>query len=543
MKDSMYRGDIKIENTSTEYLLQEYDDLISCKSLGSYNCCEMISIFLWNKETKTASNVYTIFVFEERPDIDEKTENLLNELTGITDMLSIGIQRKVLPESEIRSIFQLLCCSRNNQEVDIGEGKLKVGNLEGVPKVFVQQNSTKEVLLNKVLKNNFRNGSYILEFFDTDKTIKNMLNAAVLKKMTDIVYRVIPIDLFSVSDRIGNFVFQFPSLNLTSSYMPDKTEMQLTYQVSFNKECEADDQYLLLSEGISDDTIVGFGSAIFKQDGCNVTFAVGDASRICKTTIVDVKRQLVLSRQETSFMREISTVVEIGSQYGNQRVIYDENGDIIDAVEPNSAQNISVGPPVIRLRDEFIKKRQYSRRVEDLYIRAEFRRYGKKPEHQKALDDVIALMNRVKIGKVYLWDPYLTVEDILHTWYYTTSMNVTLYAITSGEIAEKSKMSVGDWIQQQKKIMDERSNHYGIRAEIRCQWAEHGYSFHDRFLMVLSADQNKPFVWSLGTSVNSLGNKHHIIQSVEHPQMIVDTFEELWDDLSASECLVWKKGT
>lgn len=91
--------------------------------------------------------------------------------------------------------------------------------------------------------------------------------------------------------------------------------------------------------------------------------------------------------------------------------------------------------------------------------------------------------------------------------------------------------------------MDERSNHYGIRAEIRCQWAEYGYSFHDRFLMVLSADKNKPFVWSLGTSVNSLGNKHHIIQSVEHPQMIVDTFEELWDDLSASECLVWKKGT
>ena len=53
---------------------------------------------------------------------------------------------------------------------------------------------------------------YVIKWVeDTDKTIKNMLNAAVLKKMTDIVYRVIPIDLFSVSDRIGNFVFQFPS--------------------------------------------------------------------------------------------------------------------------------------------------------------------------------------------------------------------------------------------------------------------------------------------------------------------------------------------
>ena len=58
------------------------------------------------------------------------------------------------------------------------------------------------------------------------------------------------------------------------------------------------------------------------------------------------------------------------------------------------------------------------------------------------MKDVIALMNRAQTGKVYLWDPYLTVEDILHTWYFTKSMNVTLYAITSGEIAEKSKMNL-----------------------------------------------------------------------------------------------------
>ena len=37
-------------------------------------------------------------------------------------------------------------------------------------------------------------------------------------------------------------------------------------------------------------------------------------------------------------------------------------------------------------------------------------------------------------------------------------------------------------------------------------------------------------------------NKHHIIQSVEHPQMMIDAFEELWNELDAPECLVWKKG-
>ena len=58
---------------------------------------------------------------------------------------------------------------------------------------------------------------------------------------------------------------------------------------------------------------------------------------------------------------------------------------------------------------------------------------------------------------------------------------------------------------------------------------------------MLIEESNKPQVWSLGSSVNSLGKKHHIIQCVEHPQMIVDTFEVLWDELSDPECLVWKR--
>lgn len=86
--------------------------------------------------------------------------------------------------------------------------------------------------------------------------------------------------------------------------------------------------------------------------------------------------------------------------------------------------------------------------------------------------DVIALMNRVKIEKVYLWDSYLIVEDLLHTWYFMISMNVKLYEITSREIAEKSKMSVHTWISEHQKIMDKRSNYYGIHAKLRCQWAD-----------------------------------------------------------------------
>lgn len=538
----MYRKMGINENISTEYLLREYDELISCKSLGDYNCCEMISIILWNKMRKSASNLYTIFTFEERMSVDEKTEYLFEKLERITDEYSVGIQRKVFEASKIRDIFKMICTSRENLSIDIGDGDLQVGHLEGVTKVFIQQDSTIEILLNKVLKNNFRNGSYVMEFFDIDKTVLKIWTPKELEKLTEKIHSVIPIDLFSVSDRIGNFVFQFPSLNVKSSYFTNELESELTYQVSFRKECEEDDEFILLSEGNADDSVAAFGTKIFTRDGCDVTFTVGDASRICKTTIIDMKRQLILSRQDTSIIRKLSTIMEMGSQYGEQRLIYDENGSLISTLEPVYAENICVGPPIYRTRDDYIRNRQYARRVEELYARAEFRRYGRNAQANKAVIDVIALMNRVKIGKVYLWDPYLTVEDLLHTWYFTTSMNVKLYAITSGEIAEKSKMSVHTWISEQQKIMDKRSNHYGIHAELRCQWGDYGYSFHDRFLMNVRKEEDRPQVWSLGTSINSLGDKHHIVQSVEHPQMLVDAFEELWEELSNPECLVWKRG-
>ncbi|WP_232298349.1 hypothetical protein, partial [Erwinia typographi] len=46
--------------------------------------------------------------------------------------------------------------------------------------------------------------------------------------------------------------------------------------------------------------------------------------------------------------------------------------------------------------------------------------------------------------------------------------------------------------------------------------------------------------WSLGTSVNSFGTSHHILQKVQDAQLIANAFLELWDTLSNSDCLVWR---
>jgi hypothetical protein len=46
--------------------------------------------------------------------------------------------------------------------------------------------------------------------------------------------------------------------------------------------------------------------------------------------------------------------------------------------------------------------------------------------------------------------------------------------------------------------------------------------------------------WSLGTSVNSLGKQHHILQQVDDGQRIMDAFLDLWDRLNGPEHLIWK---
>ena len=257
MQRSMVKGIGINDNLSTEYLLREYDELISCKSLGNYNCCEMISVFLWNRKERSAANIYTIFSFEERAAVEETSENV-GSFKQITDKYSVGVQKKVFEVSKVRSIFEKLCTGRKKQVIDIGDGDLQVGHLEAVPKVFIQQDSTLEKVVNKVLKNNFRNGSYIIDFFDIDKTVLNIWTTQDFKKLTDIIYDKIPIDLFSLSDRMGNFVFQFPSLNVRTFYHTNKTETSLTYHVAFREQCEVDDQFILMSEGASDESTVAF---------------------------------------------------------------------------------------------------------------------------------------------------------------------------------------------------------------------------------------------------------------------------------------------
>ena len=401
-----------------------------------------------------------------------------------------------------------------------------------------------KIPLNRVLKNNFLNGSYVLEFFDTQKSFFAQLSKSHKTLLAEKLAEYLPIDLFTIADRVGNILFQFPSLNVRYRYQVWDEETAFHHLLTLDPRIPDVSHILVTSEVMQDENIVGRSD--FLCDGWQVekTLPAGDASRLCRTTIVDLQTNLVLSSQSTSLMREMTHFLHLSDPFSEPRTIWDPDKKRCTKIQITSQETIHVGPNHVLLRDTPIKNRQYFEKIKTLEKRLEFCQYNL-GDRSRALADLRTLMNQGHDGMVYLWDPYLSVDDLLETWYYTTVFGIPLRAITSQKAAQTpnhEKEEVSAWIQAQRQRIQSRSNNHGISLELRCQWGDHGHSFHDRFLMIVRKHKT-PEVWSLGTSVNSIGTSHHILQKVSHPQMVVDAFETLWGLLSAEECLVWKTGT
>jgi len=169
-------------------------------------------------------------------------------------------------------------------------------------------------------------------------------------------------------------------------------------------------------------------------------------------------------------------------------------------------------------------------------------RYGNKIiEHKRALEDIRALINVHGVNGAWLWDPFLSADDIMDTLVYCIHARVDLRALGGGQRYRNFGDGHPDPVLEQRSILDSiQSNWSGLRLEYRMRRGQYGWGFHDRFL-IFPGEESGALAWSLGTSVNSLGKEHHILQQVDDGQLIMDEFLELWDELDHSECVVWKR--
>ena len=319
-----------------------------------------------------------------------------------------------------------------------------------------------------------------------------------------------------------------------------------------------------------DNTVTAHASADLVQPEQILPTVNGDGMQ--RTWIWDDQNRVLLARSSaTAFIESIGIGMNMLGGEPRLFTTRDPSGreEPIRVPLIRASQNEVTAPTRERGRS-WIQSRIYREEATKLIAQRRFIPYKplqsqQEHMHQKALGDVRALISQHGRGGVWLWDPYLSADDVLRTLFHCPYAGADLRALTAGYEqptgirAKPTLASIGrqllwiikEWLgpklppepsfaeRQRSVIVAAKSNLEGLRLEYRMKSGSSGWAFHDRFLIFPDAG-NGGRAWSLGTSVNALGRQHHILQEVDDSRHVVDAFLDLWDQLQEPEHRIWK---
>ena len=176
-------------------------------------------------------------------------------------------------------------------------------------------------------------------------------------------------------------------------------------------------------------------------------------------------------------------------------------------------------------------------------------------QHDEALSNIRSIINKQllwDLDEIRIIDPYLSPNDILNTVAFCKKSEIRVCCLTdihtiSHNKDAKAEILTGDTQDAafdeirnsfRKELEDGLGQETDLRLSFRTVHGNNGSSFHDRYL-ILKYQLNKTRVWSLGTSVNSVGKSHHIVQIVESPILIDDFFNEEWSQTDTDKCKIY----
>lgn len=534
-----YERDQK-EKELQDLLITDLNALLEHGNTGFYQSCEVTQLFISQKTDKAILNFFIIAVFEDKPFL-ARNHQFLTAGKGIKidDNHKLCIQRYWLSIDEAKSVFLKL--QTDNKWQFENDETLQIEPLNLLSKQFIPSREGNRV--NNVLKNNFLGGSYILEFFDeTKRSLDFLLDLKKVKQLnalSDNIVTHVPIDLSVARDRIGNVIFQFPISVLRSSSKALKSWNGVRTFFKWNKQVTTVPECFIQVESTLDKNYMG--SSIVEYNGTAVHDIIsGSIDQISHIKVWRKEPNLLLATFDGTYMREM--VLKTGIIDHEPRIF------IVDGVEQKvqvSGKGIRSGSKDQVKYTTYINNTIYDQEKSRLERDLSFKQYFS-GSHNSAISDIRSLISRNDENGVYVWDPYLRASDIFNTLFYSPTSGVPLQAIGSidkstKKVYEDNGKTADQIILEERHLMDNPvHNNFGLNLEFRMQYDNYGWSFHDRFLIFPGSKYKRPKVFSLGTSINSVGLSHHIVQEVSHPQRVIDAFDELWEKLNNENCLVWR---
>lgn len=558
---------------NAEIARQEMARLLTPGVLGFYTHVEVTEIFATPPGRTTPINVFTILVAEERAGDATAAPHYVTPKPLRVPLLkgwTFGIERTVRPIGDLVLLFDAYCATK---QWSPSNTPLEVGSLVPLPPQFAPPDSTGTVPVNQVLKNNFWNGSHIFEWVDPAKTPFKPLfdQPQALQNLSAALQAHVPVQIATLSDRLGNIIVQLPITVLMAKFGQLRESGDFTVSLAWHQ--QATPRPLRAScEKQYDHAIAGFMSAATATS--QTSLPMPDGPGLHRATLWDDDNRLLIAASgELGFIAVIPIVMRMLAP--EPRVFNVRGRDGVAKVERVYLVNIvksQVGQPADSATGDWTARRIYREDLARATAEKRFLQYRPRPgeedaEHDKALADIRALIGMHGDGGVWLWDPWLNADDILTTLFYASVHGAELRALTAGRELRSSvpkptaPASLTECLlarlsgifgrqepprepgfaERQLAILEGcGSNFLGLRLEYRMRRGTAGWGFHDRFLIFPATDRGA-LAWSLGTSVNSLGRQHHILQQVVDGQLIADAFRELWDELDTPECLIWKK--
>lgn len=510
-------------------------------NLGFYGSCEVEIIWLSDSVENKLINFFTKITFLEG-DYEHKCKKPTH--INLKKIKNRFTPKHIKYFESLDNIFTLFQRLEEGKEFNLMNIDLELSkDIELQPFFFLppKGNYYPELGLNTLLYENSSNtGSYIFEFADKRKDkILSHLGEKYENSLPEILEEIsekTEINIANVSERIGNVIFQIP-INI--------------FQFFRTKGC---------------DLFINWNKKIIKKNRCNLVF-LNDLKNE-NNSITRVKK---LRGNHISFIEKEKLMrVLIKDAKSNISLGMSHNCKVFNAGKPahitliRTERNLTgkKEPFGVILSDrkftkdkfqDLIEKREDEKRKHFLEDNLVFKQYGDKVNKEaNPIEDIRNLINRYGQNGVYIWDPYISSDSILKTLFHHRYPS-TKRVITSSKcykrsffkehsktekekIAEENETKRVEWFEINRATLNKTKNTYGWALEFRCKVGNHGWNFHDRFIIFPG---KKPRVWSLGKSISDGTVDHHILQEVIFPERVLEAFDDLWEKLNHDECKVY----
>ena len=388
---------------------------------------------------------------------------------------------------------------------------------------------------------------YLFELFSENKQLSILSNKDIDKIQIEIQKIALIYKLNILTDHIGSLVCKFP-IEIVKHH-PILLNRQQGIRINFDKDQRVGEERRFLLTFMQEfDQCICYNKTVENFDFKEIV--IYPNQHINKITIIDSQSELIVYALyldytlKVGYDRDIQPPWVVANGYFQTRKI-NLNGKL---------QEIGLNF-VARAGEvcEFIDTGRTNKRIEkekqrffyDYHI---LRSYAVN-EHKRAIIDIREIINMPQLlwdlQEICIIDPYLMPADLIETVFFSKVKNITIKALCSYHAIHNNKNMRGSTsdikgfkTRIENELNDALCNETDLQLDYRTICDGHGEPFHDRYL-ILKYGINGCRAYSLGSSINSIGKQHTIIQAVLAPEIIAVIFDNLWNKTDFHECKLY----